>query len=232
MTRPIRLEHLQPCIDWWGGADSKGRQETERAWKVSAKEIKARGYSLDIKNPHTVEDDLGDPQELLMELTRAEGETVVLRGQLKAILGGGAAAMNVGLLLEHFERIADAPEIIPRVRRFILDLAVRGKLMAQDAGDELASELLERIGVEKEQLVKAGEIRKPKRSEAISVSEGSFDLPVGWVWSSIGEICSKTGSGSTPRGGKNAYRENGILFLQSQNVYDDGLRLDNVAYID
>ena len=59
-----------------------------------------------------------------------------------------------------------------------------------------------------------------------------FDLPVGWVWSTIGEICSKTGSGSTPRGGKNTYKREGIVFLRSQNVYDDGLRLDDVAYID
>ena len=54
MTRPIRLEHLQGCIDWWGGAKREGREETEHAWKVMADEVKARGYNLDIKNPHTV----------------------------------------------------------------------------------------------------------------------------------------------------------------------------------
>ena len=42
MTRPIRLEHLQGCIDWWGGAERKGRKETERAWKVTGDEVKAR----------------------------------------------------------------------------------------------------------------------------------------------------------------------------------------------
>jgi type I restriction enzyme M protein len=35
MTKPIRVEHLQGCVDWWGGADRAGRQETEQAWKVS-----------------------------------------------------------------------------------------------------------------------------------------------------------------------------------------------------
>jgi type I restriction enzyme, S subunit len=44
-------------------------------------------------------------------------------------------------LLVHYERIADAPDAIARLRRFILDLAVRGKLVPQDAGDEPASEL-------------------------------------------------------------------------------------------
>ena len=53
MTKPIRLEHLQGCADWWGGATRKGRVETEVAWKVTAAEVKARGYNLDWKNPHT-----------------------------------------------------------------------------------------------------------------------------------------------------------------------------------
>ena len=86
MTKPIRLEHLDGCVEWWGGAERKGRKETERAWKVSAEEIKERGYNLDIKNPHTVEEELGDPEILLEELTNAEAEVSALRNQLKAIL--------------------------------------------------------------------------------------------------------------------------------------------------
>lgn len=86
MTRPIRFEHLQGCIDWWGGAKRKGREETERAWKVTADYIKARGYNLDIKNPHTVDANHGDPEELLADLTAAEAEAASLREQLKAIL--------------------------------------------------------------------------------------------------------------------------------------------------
>ncbi|HTF65087.1 MAG TPA: N-6 DNA methylase [Edaphobacter sp.] len=86
MTKPIRLEHLKPCIDWWGGAKRKGRVETEFAWKVSADEVKGRGYNLDIKNPHTVEDDHGDPEELLAKLNESESQAATLRDQLKAIL--------------------------------------------------------------------------------------------------------------------------------------------------
>ena len=69
--------------------------------------------------------------------------------------------MNAERLLAHFERIADAPDAIARLRRFILDLAVRGKLVPQDPNDEPASELLKRIATEKARLVKAGNIRKP-----------------------------------------------------------------------
>lgn len=57
--------------------------------------------------------------------------------------------MNAERLLAHYERIADASEAIGRLRRFILDLAVRGKLVPQDAKDEPAAELLKRIGMEK-----------------------------------------------------------------------------------
>ena len=91
MTKPIRLDHFQSCIDWWGGKDRKGREETPQAWKVTAKEIKARGYNLDIKNPHSVADEHGDPETLLDDLVRAEAETAGLRDQLKVILAEALA---------------------------------------------------------------------------------------------------------------------------------------------
>ena len=86
MTKPIRLEHLQDCIDWWGGSERQGREETPQAWKVSAETVKARGYNLDIKNPHAVADNHGDPEVLLAELAAAERDVAALRDQLKAIL--------------------------------------------------------------------------------------------------------------------------------------------------
>ncbi len=91
MTKPIRLEHLQGCIDWWGGNTRKGREQTLQAWKVTAEEIKARGYNLDIKNPHTVADDHGDPEVLLESLKAAEARTASLRDQLKVILAQALA---------------------------------------------------------------------------------------------------------------------------------------------
>ncbi|MFO1153860.1 MAG: class I SAM-dependent DNA methyltransferase [Rhodospirillales bacterium] len=86
MTRPIRFEHLKGCVDWWGGAKRKDRAETPQAWKVTAEEVKARGYNLDIKNPHAEDEDHGDPEHLLADLTKAEAEVAALRDQLKAIL--------------------------------------------------------------------------------------------------------------------------------------------------
>jgi type I restriction enzyme M protein len=86
MTKPIRFEHLQGCIDWWGGAKRKDREIGPLAWKVTAEEVKARNYNLDIKNPHAVAEDHGNPETLLVDLQTAEAQTAKLRDQLKAIL--------------------------------------------------------------------------------------------------------------------------------------------------
>ena len=91
MTKPIRLEHFQGCIAWWGGKERKGREETPQAWRVSAEEVQARGYNLDIKNPHSVADDHGDPETQLADLANAEAETAGLRDQLKTILAEALA---------------------------------------------------------------------------------------------------------------------------------------------
>jgi type I restriction enzyme, S subunit len=75
--------------------------------------------------------------------------------------------MNAQRLLEHFDRLAEAPDAIPRLRRFILDLAVRGKLVEQDPNDEPAAELLKRIA---------------------KTNIDQTDLPVGWRRSTVGTI--------------------------------------------
>src|ERR1700729_2980395 len=74
MIKPIRIEHLTPCVDWWGGAKRKGGQETEVAWKVTADEVKSRNYNLDFRNPHTNADEHGDPEELLLRVVEAESQ--------------------------------------------------------------------------------------------------------------------------------------------------------------
>jgi type I restriction enzyme M protein len=86
MTKPIRLEHFADCIAWWGGNQRQGRQETEQAWRVDIETIRERNFNLDLKNPHTVDEEHGDPSEILEELQEAQRRSVQLREQLKAIL--------------------------------------------------------------------------------------------------------------------------------------------------
>ncbi len=188
MTKPIRVEHLKPCVDWWGGAKRKGRVETEVAWKVAADEVKARGYNLDFKNPNTVADEHGDPEELIIKLDEAEGQAAALRDQLKYILSRGVAPMNAELLLAHFNRISDAREAVPCLRRFILDLAVRGKLIEQNPNDEPASSLVQRIRQKKRKAIERGDARKEKPLAPLDPDDSLFQIPNGWCWSQLAEI--------------------------------------------
>ena len=99
--------------------------------------------------------------------------------------------MNADRLLAFYERIADAPDAIVRFRRFILDLAVRGKLVGQDPNDEPASELLKRIAAEKTRLVRAGQIRKQKAFPFLE--SPPFYVPENWRWARIREVTSDRG---------------------------------------
>jgi len=56
-------------------------------------------------------------------------------------------------------------------------------------------------------------------------------IPKAWEVKRLGFMCSKIGSGKTPSGGAETYEDSGIVFLRSQNVYDEGLELSDVAYI-
>ncbi|WMI40673.1 restriction endonuclease subunit S [Parabacteroides distasonis] len=120
-----------------------------------------------------------------------------------------------------------------KLRQKILDLAIHGKLVPQDPNDEPASVLLERIKAEKERLLEEGKIKKGKKSAKTSdtphYENVPFEVPDNWVWTTIEEICSKIGSGSTPRGSN--YAVDGIPFFRSQNVYNDRLVYDDIKYI-
>ena len=95
--------------------------------------------------------------------------------------------MNPNWLLKHFDQISEAPDAVPRLRRFILDLAVRGKLVEQNPEDEPASELLKRIQVERARLVNAGSMRnqkvQPMKEERIP-----FSIPANWTWAQIAQV--------------------------------------------
>jgi len=139
--------------------------------------------------------------------------------------------MTTHHLLHHFAPITEAPAAVARLRQFVLDLAVRGKLVAQEPSDEPASELLKQISAKKERLFAAGQTAKPEPLIPIDEDSLSFHLPSGWQIVPMNWLAQKLGAGSTPLGGKSVYQEEGVPFLRSQNVHNDGLRLDDVALI-
>jgi restriction endonuclease S subunit len=137
--------------------------------------------------------------------------------------------------IELSNEISLQKDYLAKLKQSILQDAICGKLTedwrAENPDVEPASELLKRIKAEKEQMIKEGKIRKEKPLEPITESELPFEIPDTWQWCRLGDLCSKTGSGSTPKGGKSAYPSRGIYFLRSQNIYNDGITLDGVAFI-
>jgi len=105
--------------------------------------------------------------------------------------------MNADRLLALYGKVAEAEDAIPRLRRFVLDLAVRGKLVPQDPADEPASELLKRIAAEKARLVKAGEIKNKPDLPLVEASAQTHPIPRNWQWVRFGNIVDFS-AGRTP----------------------------------
>ena len=91
------------------------------------------------------------------------------------------------LLTDNLPLLAGAPNGIKKLRELILELAVRGKLVAQDPSDEPASDLLKRIAEEKARLVAEGAIKKGKTVDD-SVAEISYPIPSTWAAASLGQV--------------------------------------------
>lgn len=90
-------------------------------------------------------------------------------------------------------------DLIIKLRQSILQEAVEGKLVPQDPNDEPASVLLEKIKEEKERLIKEGKIKKEKPLPPISEDEIPYELPEGWEWVRLGELCSYIQRGKSPK---------------------------------
>lgn len=105
--------------------------------------------------------------------------------------------------------------IIANIKTKILDLAIRGQLVPQNPDDEPASVLLERIRIEKEELIKQGKIKRDKKESITFKGEDNsyyekfsdaksrcidneipFNLPDGWEYERLGNICTIARGGS------------------------------------
>jgi type I restriction enzyme S subunit len=115
-------------------------------------------------------------------------------------------------------------DLVKQLRQSFLREAMQGKLVAQNPADGNAKDLLEQIKTEK---TNSGKKEKPL--PAIKEEEIPFEIPESWVWCRLGEICSKIGSGSTPKGSN--YSNSGFPFFRSQNIHDSGLVYDDIKYI-
>ena len=133
---------------------------------------------------------------------------------------------------EHFDTLFTTEESIDQLKQTILQLAVMGKLVPQDPNDEPAAKLLERIAEEKAQLVKEKKIKKQKALPPIAEDEKPFELPNGWEWCRLDDICQGITSGSTPP--KSNFQElPGIPYLKVYNIRNQLIDFEyNPQFID
>ena len=139
--------------------------------------------------------------------------------------------------------------LIKQTKSKLLDLAIRGKLVPQDSDDEPASVLLERIRIEKEELIKQGQLKRDKKESIIFRGDDNSyyekidnhvykidnecqpALPNGWEYARLKSICTKIVDGShNPPKGQNHKTE--YLMMSSRNINDNTfVDLDNVRYL-
>lgn len=127
--------------------------------------------------------------------------------------------MNAHRLLEYYERIADAPDAIVRLRQFVLDLAVRGKLVSQESNDEPASELLKQIAADRMRRAKPTAITK---GDVRSLTSGNppFQIPSPWTWAAVEALAYVEMGQSPPSEHYNKHGE-GIAFFQGKADFGD-----------
>ncbi|WP_339917426.1 restriction endonuclease subunit S [Yeosuana marina] len=128
-----------------------------------------------------------------------------------------------GFLRDHFQTFFNESANIKKLRETVLQLAVQGKLTRDwrashpefVSGSNHASELLKRIQKEKAQLIKDKKIKKEKPLPPITKDEIPYELPEGWVWCRMIELCQyiTDGTHQTP-----TYTEKGRMFLSAKNV--------------
>ena len=129
--------------------------------------------------------------------------------------------------LEEFNRRFPAD-----MQKSILQMAIQGKLVEQRPEEGTGEELYRQIQVEKQALIKAGKIKKEKPLPEIAEDEVPFEIPEGWKWCRLLDLCSLIGDidHNMP---KSVDKNHGVLFLSAKDLLDDGSinYIDNVKYI-
>ena len=138
----------------------------------------------------------------------------------KAGISDEKASFNAQRLLKLYDRVADAPGAVERLRKFVLDLAVRGNLVEQDPADEPVSVLMEQIEARKAKLAMDGVIKKPKPSAHIDADELPIRTPSHWAWLRLSDIGNLAG-GMTPSKNKPDYWEGSVVWLSPKDIKVD-----------
>lgn len=122
-------------------------------------------------------------------------------------------------LIAYFDRISEAPDAIPRLRQFILDLAIRGKLVDQNPDDGSVFELLNGIDARRSSILRISP-SGPQAPAPIKDGEIRFDVPVTWRWTPLSTLLFSSFYG--PRFGSDEYSNDGIPTIRTTDMTSDG----------
>jgi type I restriction enzyme S subunit len=130
----------------------------------------------------------------------------------------------------YFDALFTTEASTDALKKTILELAVRGKLVPQDIEDEPASELLQKLRIEKSQLSKKNQ--QPSGSPRTSNCQWPFPVPDGWVWTKLGDLTEMITSGS--RDWSKYISNAGAKFVTMGNLSRGSyeLRLDKLHYVE
>ena len=117
-------------------------------------------------------------------------------------------------------------EFEDKLKQSVLQYAMEGKLVKQNPNDEPASELINKIENEKNELVKEGKISKLRKASPISDEEKAFRIPNNWKWVRLEEI-AQLNTGTTPSIGKSRYEGNYIPFIKPGDISSKGINYNN-----
>ena len=120
---------------------------------------------------------------------------------------------------------------IKKLRELILELAVRGKLVPQDASDEPASVLLEKIAEEKAQLIADKKIKKQKPLPVITDEEKPFELPSGWQWCRLGYFAEIKGGKRLPKGHTLSSTKTDHAYIRVTDMKNGSVNLNGLQYL-
>ena len=95
--------------------------------------------------------------------------------------------MKLETFFAKFDQFADAPDAVAKMRELVLQLAVTGKLVAQDKRDEPASSLVEAAEAERAKLVAARKI-KARPTAPVETDEEPYELPSSWAWARLSDV--------------------------------------------
>ena len=114
------------------------------------------------------------------------------------------------------------------LQKSVLQLAIQGRLVPQCPEEGNAEDLYKQIQAEKQNLIKAGKIKKEKPLPAITDDEKPFEIPENWKWVRLGSILNKLVDGThrTPK-----YTISGIPFISVRNISNGFLDLSNTKFI-